>query len=362
MLFWDPDGLAKEKHGEKLEPGTVAYTLHYLRYAFSWKSSVSERFYETRDNASQTLQEAQNKTLNRKDQVVSMLENNHYELMAPGFDKFSKASDFYSDRALLWTLGARHGTLNFGESSVATASMAHNVLVLGVDQIGKVEPTISGQAAEELAPIVNMFTEKGVLSTMFEGAIQPFSSLMMNMMLAQNGSFQAEFDYFAGGTEMGIAFAPVILLGPQAAGSRVFRPGKFKRPKFTGLHKEKVKSFVKKSKNAMSKFVSKGYNFHQLDLPEIFSSQKGLRNASQIDGIKDAMVKGKFKYESLDGRICVFRNCRGEISVSDGNHRVVAAIELAAETGNTDFINSLLQHAKIDYVDEFYVTYKLHQR
>jgi len=213
VMFRDPDGLAEELGGSpQSKPGSADYILHYLRYALYWGSSHSESFYQTRDNAAQALAVAQAATLNKKDQVVASLEQNRFELMEPGFELLSAATDFYGDRALLWILGAGHGGLNYGENTVATASMVHNGLVLGIDQIGIVDPSISGQASQELAPIVSVFEERGVIPVIVEGVVQPFVELGTNMSLAQEGDYQAEFDFVAGGTELGLEFAPAMLM------------------------------------------------------------------------------------------------------------------------------------------------------
>ncbi|CAM2063894.1 RHS repeat-associated core domain-containing protein [Sulfidibacter corallicola] len=222
ILFWDPDGLAEEPgRGPQSPPGSRDFLLYYLRYALFWKSSHSERFYEAREKATQAIAAAQTATLTKKDQVIASLEENQIEGMEPGFERLSAATDFYGDRALLWVLGAGHGGLNFGENSVATASMAHNALLLGVDRFGIVDPSLSRQASDELAPIVSVFEEKGAIPVIVEGAAQPVVKFGSNMILAQEGDFQAEFDLVAGGTELGLALAPMVLLGPEASGAGV---------------------------------------------------------------------------------------------------------------------------------------------
>lgn len=238
FMYWDPDGLAEVPGGNaQPKPGTADHILHYLRYALYWNSSHSENFYQTRDKAAQALAKAQAATLNKKDRVIASLEQNQFKVMEPGFGKLSAATDFYGDRALLWVLGAGHGGLNYGENTVATGSMAHNALVLGIDQIGVVDPSISGQAAKELAPIVSVFEKKGAIPVIVKGVASPFVEIGTNMILAQEGDFQAEFDLVAGGTEFGLELAPLIFFGPESGGSNIiFRDAR------RGVTKAAVKS------------------------------------------------------------------------------------------------------------------------
>ncbi|MBN3127176.1 DUF637 domain-containing protein [Pectobacterium brasiliense] len=79
-------------------------------------------------------------------------------------------------------------------------------------------------------------------------------------------------------------------------------------------------------------------------LPNIKSLQVGLREPHQIDFIKNDMQNGKYLYSDPKGIIAGFVDNNGRYYISEGNHRMAAALELYKETGDATFVNSLLKN------------------
>jgi hypothetical protein len=69
-------------------------------------------------------------------------------------------------------------------------------------------------------------------------------------------------------------------------------------------------------------------------LPRILGTQIGLKNLSAVDSIKQSMNEGRFDYQAIDNRLCGVRTPAGMYYIKDGHHRMAAALEILAETGN----------------------------
>src|SRR5437588_191570 len=78
-------------------------------------------------------------------------------------------------------------------------------------------------------------------------------------------------------------------------------------------------------------------------LPRIRSCQIGLQKPAQIDQIKADMRASRFYYSEPRAIIAGWRDSRGTYYINDGNHRMAAALELFRETGNAEFVLSLLR-------------------
>ena len=83
-------------------------------------------------------------------------------------------------------------------------------------------------------------------------------------------------------------------------------------------------------------------------LPRIRGTQVGLKNPAQVDTLKADMLAGRFDYLAPRGRIAGIRDERMMFHVKDGHHRVVAALEIYAETGDMLHLLQLLAWGKWD--------------
>ncbi len=73
---------------------------------------------------------------------------------------------------------------------------------------------------------------------------------------------------------------------------------------------------------------------------KIFSGQKSLRNSSIVDNYFAQMKNGTFNYSN--GAAGFLHN--GKTILTDGNHRMNAAIRYAIQTGDNSFINTLIKN------------------
>jgi filamentous hemagglutinin len=83
-------------------------------------------------------------------------------------------------------------------------------------------------------------------------------------------------------------------------------------------------------------------------LPRIFGTQIGLRDWSVVDEIKADMRAGRFAYREQRGKIGGYIDRRGVYCVTFGHHRIVAAIELARETGDASAVLELMRWGQWD--------------
>lgn len=78
-------------------------------------------------------------------------------------------------------------------------------------------------------------------------------------------------------------------------------------------------------------------------LPRIRGTQIGLREPAAVDRIKADMLAGRFAYHEPRARIGGHRDARGRYHIVEGHHRMVAALEILAETGDSTSLRELLR-------------------
>jgi hypothetical protein len=78
-------------------------------------------------------------------------------------------------------------------------------------------------------------------------------------------------------------------------------------------------------------------------LPKIRGTQVGLRIPDLIDQLKSEMPGGSYRFEAREGQIGGVRDRKGTYHVIEGHHRLVAAIEIYFETGNTAYVTEILR-------------------
>jgi RHS repeat-associated protein len=75
---------------------------------------------------------------------------------------------------------------------------------------------------------------------------------------------------------------------------------------------------------------------------QIRATQQGFRDPGNITIYKAAMLDDRFDFSSLEGRIGGFRTLDGTYYVGEGHHRMEAALEILAESGDDRAVRSLL--------------------
>ena len=88
----------------------------------------------------------------------------------------------------------------------------------------------------------------------------------------------------------------------------------------------------------------------RVKLPTIRGTRLGLREPSQVDQIKAAMLSLRFPYHEVHARITGVRDPRGVYYVKDGHHRIAAAMEIYRETGDPTPLLELVRWGKWDNV------------
>jgi hypothetical protein len=83
-------------------------------------------------------------------------------------------------------------------------------------------------------------------------------------------------------------------------------------------------------------------------VPRIRGTQIGLKNPATVDTLKADMLAGRFDFLAPRGRIAGIRDGRLVFHVMDGHHRVVAALEIYAESGDMLPLLQLLGWGKWD--------------
>jgi RHS repeat-associated protein len=81
-------------------------------------------------------------------------------------------------------------------------------------------------------------------------------------------------------------------------------------------------------------------------LPKIRGNTKFLRNPAQIDKIKADMLSGNYRFNSPEGVISGVVDSKGVVHLTEGQHRMNAALEIFEQTGNPNFVNNLLSAAR----------------
>ena len=71
--------------------------------------------------------------------------------------------------------------------------------------------------------------------------------------------------------------------------------------------------------------------------------QSAIREQSVVSQIQNDMLNGKYRFESTEGRIGGWRD-GGQYFISEGHHRMRAAMNIFKETGDPTFVNKLLQN------------------
>jgi filamentous hemagglutinin len=89
------------------------------------------------------------------------------------------------------------------------------------------------------------------------------------------------------------------------------------------------------------------------ELPKIFGSRGGTTTAEKVAELKNAMLKGEYRFNAPEGQIGGWVNSKGEYMIGEGHHRMQAAIEAAKQSGNSKYIDQLLQNGVWTRVDEF---------
>jgi len=74
--------------------------------------------------------------------------------------------------------------------------------------------------------------------------------------------------------------------------------------------------------------------------------QKGLRNPALVKDLVVAMKNGTFDFKAARGIIAGYKDAKGIYYVSEGHHRMAAAVEVFKKTGNAGPITKLLQNGR----------------
>jgi filamentous hemagglutinin len=78
-------------------------------------------------------------------------------------------------------------------------------------------------------------------------------------------------------------------------------------------------------------------------LPRIRGTQFGLRNPANVEAIKADMRANRFRFSDSEGQIGGVLDPQGTYHIEDGQHRMVAALELYAESGDDRYVLMLLR-------------------
>lgn len=101
---------------------------------------------------------------------------------------------------------------------------------------------------------------------------------------------------------------------------------------------------------AIGKYLTEVGILSQKGVPAyIKSTQVGLGKPEKVDYYKQMMRDGTFKFDKDEYIIAGFKDSKGIYYVSEGNHRMVAAIELYNETGSAKYIEGLVKNGRWDY-------------
>jgi RHS repeat-associated protein len=80
--------------------------------------------------------------------------------------------------------------------------------------------------------------------------------------------------------------------------------------------------------------------------PKIRGHTPALRNPAQVDQIKADMLAGRYRYDAPEGIVSGVVDQNGVIHLTEGQHRMNAALEIFDETGNASYVNQLLESAR----------------
>ncbi len=88
----------------------------------------------------------------------------------------------------------------------------------------------------------------------------------------------------------------------------------------------------------------------------IYSGQKSLKDAETVEKYFMQMKNGSFDVSNGAGGFMH----DGKIILTDGNHRMNAAIKYAIETGNDVFVNGLIKNGNFRYADPLKYGYNIY--
>ena len=81
-------------------------------------------------------------------------------------------------------------------------------------------------------------------------------------------------------------------------------------------------------------------------VPTIMGHTPNLRNPAQIDQIKADMLSGNYRFNSPEGIIAGVEDLHGVIHLTEGQHRMNAALEIFEQTRNPQYLNQLLDASR----------------
>ncbi|MEO1369357.1 MAG: hypothetical protein AAFX50_19440, partial [Acidobacteriota bacterium] len=81
-------------------------------------------------------------------------------------------------------------------------------------------------------------------------------------------------------------------------------------------------------------------------IPEIRGHHKQLRKPAYVDKIKSDMLSGNFRFDDAKAIIAGFEDANGVIYLTEGQHRMNAALEIFEETGDPQYVQRLLDAAR----------------
>ncbi|MGV6862647.1 MAG: RHS repeat-associated core domain-containing protein [Putridiphycobacter sp.] len=183
---------------------------------------------------------------------------------------------------------------------------------------------------------VNDFTYLGILLKMDPTALKEYSDSKWNnslngaVTMAESESFASYVEYLEG--------AGIILNGVRKVGVKL-------------ITKSAVKTTTKVSTKKLNKVIrayAKKYN--------VYSAQKKVFQG-QVDKYYKQMKNNTFDMSS--GGAGFYHN--GKYIMTEGNHRMYAAIKYAIETGDTKYINSILKNSNIQNANPKAYGYKTYE-
>jgi hypothetical protein len=74
-----------------------------------------------------------------------------------------------------------------------------------------------------------------------------------------------------------------------------------------------------------------------------------------IDQIKADMLSGQYRFNSPEGIVAGVEDQQGIIHLTEGQHRMNAALEIFEETGNSQYVNQLLNSARAGWQGRSYL-------
>jgi hypothetical protein len=81
-------------------------------------------------------------------------------------------------------------------------------------------------------------------------------------------------------------------------------------------------------------------------IPKIKGHTDALRNPELVDQIKADMLEGRYRFDSPEGIIAGIEDATGTIHLTEGQHRMNAALEIFEQTGTPEFVNKLIDSAR----------------